>query len=51
MKVTTLHPATVTPAAEDGLTYSDLEAEVTDLRRMARLAEIQVNKSGRSTIV
>src|SRR5215210_3602901 len=45
MKVTTLHPAPATPAAEDRLDYSDLEPEVTDLRRMARLAEIQVNKA------
>ena len=47
MNVTTLHPATVTPS-EDGLlanAYSDLEPEVTDLSRMARLAEIQMNKA------
>ena len=38
---------TVAPSEDErlALRYSDLESEVTDLTRMARLAEIQVNKA------
>jgi hypothetical protein len=42
-KITTLHPATVAHSKDRA--YSDLESEVTDLTRMARLAEIQVLKA------
>jgi hypothetical protein len=45
-RFTKLHPCTV--ASSDRLlsnAYSDLEGEVDDLARMARLAEIQVNKA------
>jgi hypothetical protein len=48
MKVTTLHPAAAVAHSKDRLmanAYSDLESEVTDLARMARLAEIQVNNA------
>jgi len=45
MNVTSLHPAAVAHSEDQLLAnaYSDLEGEVTDLTRMARLAEIQLN--------
>jgi hypothetical protein len=47
-KVTTLRPAPFDDCSEDKLlasAYSDLEPEVTDLTRMARLADLQLYKA------